>query len=568
MTAMADYIWLKNGVEEKVSKEAAVWLKERQHVLAAVPCARQEKQGETLSMEEILLDERYLQHGLLIEKKFYASLGGKNTRLEAKWEYELAIRAAEKTNLAQLYLSGSMQDEAVEPDAEKAFRTDAYVLGRYRDMFKQLQVLENVLEAMLAETVQAEHTQEMQSFLEDMISHGKEYRYLYQGTQPIVLFLGPTYCYNILNVFARELGKALEQQGQCVLYYDVEKEDINGIPELMQQPYKALVGFQTWLMSVQRKENAGNLFDMISGVKCNFMLDHPIWLAEQLKNVPKQYCVLTHDRYYQSFIQKYFKGVKRVALLPPGGRVTEKPIFGYERRYGITFLGTYGDYRKKLEVIRACVPTIRHLAARYLLLVKNQPDLPAEEAFRKALQHYGVECSKEQFLQLFGEMKAVIQCIMYYYREKTVRTILAAGLELHVYGDSWKESPFWGESRLIWHEAVEEEEALEILRNSKVSLNVMAWHKDGFTERIADSMLSGAVVVSDESRCLREDYQEECVLFSLKRMEELPGKIRAVLASEEERERIAEAAYRKAVQTATWEKRAEELLAIIEEESR
>ena len=158
MTAMADYIWLKNGVEEKVPKEATVWLEGKEHVLAAVPCAQQEKQGEILSMEEILLDERYLQHGLLIEKKFYASLGGKNTRLEAKWEYELAIRAAEKTNLAQLYLPGNMQDETVEPDAEKAFRTDAYVLGRYRDVFKQLQVLETVLEAMLAETVQAEHT--------------------------------------------------------------------------------------------------------------------------------------------------------------------------------------------------------------------------------------------------------------------------------------------------------------------------------------------------------------------------------------------------------------------------
>lgn len=88
-------------------------------------------------------------------------------------------------------------------------------------------------------------------------------------------------------------------------------------------------------------------------------------------------------------------------------------------------------------------------------------------------------------LTLFYEMKPVIQTIMYYYREKVVEILLKSGLKLHVYGDSWKNSPFYAHSGLCIHPEVNAEQGIEVLQNSKISLNVMAWHKDGFTERIA-----------------------------------------------------------------------------------
>jgi len=106
-----------------------------------------------------------------------------------------------------------------------------------------------------------------------------------------------------------------------------------------------------------------------------------------------------------------------------------------------------------------------------------------------------------------------------------------------------------------------------VLQKTKLSLNVMAWHKDGFTERIADSMLAGAVVVSDNSSQLEEFYRDETVRFELRELEKLPGLLNGLLTDEKKRLEIAKAAKNKASAMASWEVRAEQLMQIIEEES-
>jgi glycosyltransferase involved in cell wall biosynthesis len=463
-----------------------------------------------------------------------------------------------------------VQEACGEDSAWQSFCTDAYVAGRYSQFLREQGLFETVIQALLAEGAESGRAGEAQAFLEEMVAHSGQYDDYYEATQPILIYLGPTYCYNILNVFARELAGALERQGERIEFYDTEKEDINGIAALAGKHYKASIGFQTWMMSVKRKDKDAFFCDMIGGPKYNFIVDHPIWLHHQLCDVPKRFYVLTHDRTYQDFIEKYYPKVQGTFLLPPGGRrklASENVCAIRERCYDITFLGTYGDYRKKLTVIKKCVPSVKFLAAKYLLYMTRHPNLTAETAFRMALEHYGIELGQEDFLNLFGEMKMVIQCVMYYYREKTIAVLLRAGLEIHAYGASWKDSPFYGNPCFMLHEEIQADAAGAVLGKSKISLNIMAWHKDGFTERIADSMLAGAVVVSDASTQLEEDWGEETVLFDLLQIEKLPEKIKALLAQPERMEKIAGRAREKALREATWEVRAAELLKIIESEA-
>lgn len=78
------------------------------------------------------------------------------------------------------------------------------------------------------------------------------------------------------------------------------------------------------------------------------------------------------------------------------------------------------------------------------------------------------------------------------------------------------------------------------MEKSLISFNVMAWHKDGFTERIANSMLQRSVVLTDESTYLEG-------------------------AGRDNLQMIAENAYRKAKENYTWEQSAKKLLAFIDE---
>jgi spore maturation protein CgeB len=154
---------------------------------------------------------------------------------------------------------------------------------------------------------------------------------------------------------------------------------------------------------------------------------------------------------------------------------------------------------------------------------------------------------------------------MNYYREQIIKIILESGLELHVFGDTWRE-PRWEQySNLIIHPGQEGEAALKLYAQSEVSLNIMSWHKDGMTERIANMMLNRTVVVTDGSRYLKEHYQDgrELLFYDLEHMEELPGMIRTLLENREQRESIVQQAYKRAVSEDTWGNRAEEFLRIL-----
>ena len=72
---------------------------------------------------------------------------------------------------------------------------------------------------------------------------------------------------------------------------------------------------------------------------------------------------------------------------------------------------------------------------------------------------------------------------------------------------------------------------LQQISRAKISLNVMPWFKDGAHDRVFNSMLNGAVCLSDGSRYLDECLKdgEDYVKYDLADLAELPGKIRRIL---------------------------------------
>lgn len=588
-----EYVWLYHGIEQtKIPKLVRGYAGDgSKSVICICGPELKEKTGEQdaasqISMEQLLLDERYVEYGLVIEKRKLCLAGGINRRLLAKQEYELALRAAQKETIHVVYINReqieeeaegsvgasldtghvSVGKEGQEADMEEGFRTDAYVAGRYYPFLKELGLAEFVLEALIVECGLQKRPDQAQKFLEDMIAHSASYQRIYRATQPILIYLGPSYCYNILNVFAKELGHALERSGCAVEYYDTEREDVEGVGRLLGRQYRASVGFQTWLMSVKHGGGKQMLQDLIGGPKYNFIVDHPIWLDRQLKETPKRFYVLTHDRNYIRFVREYYTGVSGVYLLPPGGREICAVEPEGTREYDLVFLGTYRNYRDRINELRTYPNEKKSLAIRFLGMMKKKPELTPEQALDEAMKECGIRYDAVRFRETLFSLGLVIQLVMYYYREKVIRSILDAGLSIHVYGDAWADSPFADHSGLIRHPEIPAGMSMELLAAAKISLNIMAWHKDGFTERVADSMLAGAVVVSDYSTQLAEYYGDETVLFDLKRLDRLPGLLKEMLEDEKRRDAIAEKAREKATRLATWEKRAKELLKLVEME--
>ena len=91
---MKEYLWLCRGKEVPVTQQTIKLALEKKGIRAA--CLWEQDESRELGMEELLLDERIVANGILLEKELLSEAGGKNTKLPAKREYELALRVAER----------------------------------------------------------------------------------------------------------------------------------------------------------------------------------------------------------------------------------------------------------------------------------------------------------------------------------------------------------------------------------------------------------------------------------------------------------------------------------------
>lgn len=515
---------------------------------------------------EILLQEQYVGERLAVNKEVLRKAGGINKKLSAKADYELLLRLAAKYRLEVVNIE--------EPEAgdvsiyypkkvEKLenLKTDCYITGKYKDALLTSGYFNDMVEAIICAAQKNGLETQVLTCLEQMISRAEAYYEIDDAVRPILLYKGSDICHNVLNVFADAFGRALEEQGQLVEYYDMESQPLGEITKLVGKRYKAVVGFQTYAFTIKMKDEKEYLHNLIGGKKYNFVFDHPIWLLPHLKHDVKNFSVLTHDNNYIEFIEQYYD--KKAYMFPPAGIVRQMPQnVRQEKRYDLSFVGTYGDYMNEVMLIHTMERKHRFLANRFLLKMRKNPNFTAEKALKQTLQDQGIALQGEAFLQQFYQLRRVIYCVMHYYRHQALKTILDAGIELDVFGDSWRKCPLKRYENLICHPDVTVEESLEIWNQSKMSLNIMSWHKAGFTERIANSMLAEAVVVTDKSGYLVEHFDNgaDIILFDLEKLSELPERLKRLLRDDAERERIAERAKRKALCEHTWRSRAEEFL--------
>ncbi len=531
---------------------------------------------QDLTFMELLFNDKLAEGKIECPDYLFPEIGGINHKLGAKQNYEFLLRAIQKYPVRTIGVAEAFAPECVAATAGpwESFCTDAYIAGKYSQELLSSGYFNSVLETLLAEACGLPNQAEGAAWLEKMVSHAEEYYEIDDVTRPILIYRGSDVCYNTLNHFADALAAALRSHRQIVEIFQVEEGEEKALAKFIGCRYKAVIGIQTYVFSIKMEDGKTNLHDLIVGPKYNMILDHPGWMKRHIEDCPQCYYLLTHDRNYCVFARQYYKKIKDCLYLPPGGMLPEERTpswekqikLPYQKQYDVIFIGSYRDYRERLKQLYTYKRPYRFLAAHLIQRMRRYPNEPAEQSMRKMLCDYGLNFKDADFLELFFELRQVCFCIMLYYREKTIWTLLDAGIEIHVYSDSWKNAPFAGHPCLRCHPALNMEESLCVLQQSKISLNIMSWHKDGLTERILNSMLCKSAVVSDRSTILEQEFenQKEIVLFDLEHIHTLPSVIKGLLADEENLQKIANHGYEKAAKRHLWKHRAQELLAHME----
>ncbi len=250
-------------------------------------------------------------------------------------------------------------------------------------------------------------------------------------------------------------------------------------------------------------------------------------------------------------------------FLPPGGKEVDGIIPFEEREYDVCFVGTYKNWKGLLEKLVFKDEIGIRLRDSYLNILITQPELTTEDAFWSALGEVGINPDDQEYLYLLNMMHWLADGVVSaLFRERLIENILNEEICIDVFGDSWYSSPFSDNPNLRIHPEVGSDDISGIYSNSRISINMMSWHKNCITERILDAMCAGSIVITDRTDAVEKAFVsgEDILCYSLTDLEVVPEMIRDHISDQ----KMAQRGQKKTLERHLWTNRARELLQIIE----
>lgn len=366
--------------------------------------------------------------------------------------------------------------------------------------------------------------------------------------------------------------------------------------------FAGIYGEDTWRLS--DGSEAALTFDFFC---VNIMVDHPYhyhdFLNRQMQVRPHRFLQFCIDKFHVTYMKRYFQDVMLGGFLPSAGtdlwqagktemtdgtdkadqidmkgraeradrahmtdgtdkadRTDRTETQWKERGMDIVFTGTY-IRPEHFDVF------IDRNGEEYSLFyhsvmeeVLSDPNALLEDVMRRRLTEEIPEATEEEIKETLGHMQFLDYYVRFRRREKVIAALADAGLTIHIFGSGWEELPCRHPENLIRSDYIDSKSCLEKLANAKFSLNIMPCFHAGAHDRIFNSMLCGAVCVTDTNPYLDEMLTdgENALLYDVTEPERLAERLKHLL-SEKDAYKIARNGYAFAAASHTWACRTKQL---------
>lgn len=388
----------------------------------------------------------------------------------------------------------------------------------------------------------------------------------------IVLFKGDI---ETTAYFSEQMEKTFLREGYETLFYDYKNVGASvrklllfiekGHTAVVTFNYHGLCGDSEVIYDENKKEYIWDAFD----IPCiNIAVDHPFYYHRFFQVLPKHYIHISIDRNHERYMEGYFPEIKRGPFLPLAGtslfpKGDYKPI--EKRSMDIVFTGNYVPSRNFNVYIERAGEEYTRFYMGILEELKTHPSRLLEDVAEEHLKREIPEATHDEIRETLGNMIFLDMYIRFYFRGEAVRLLAEAGFPVHVYGNGWEELEYAKKENILMGGSLDSLECLQKISDGKLSLNVMPWFKEGAHDRIFNSMLNGAVCLTDSSRYLDEflKQKENAAVYSLEAMEELPGLAGELLGNEKRMQEIADRGFEMARNSHTWENRAMVIVGIL-----
>ncbi len=369
--------------------------------------------------------------------------------------------------------------------------------------------------------------------------------------------------------FSLQIAEAMKKLGHETFIYDLSHpwESTEKFFRFFEEDNTALINFNFHGMSGEEyflDENGTMMWEALRIPSYNIVVDHPMYYHHFLEKVPKNYCHISIDRNHESYMRRFFPEIQNGPFLPLAGTKlypnrTNVPIAC--RRYDVTMVG---NYCKPSTFDKYITRIDDEYTAFYRGMIEDlfsNPYRTVEEVAEAHLRAELEEVPEEELKKVMAALTFIDLYVRYTFRGRAVQELADAGIPVYVFGDGWELLECKHPENLMIMNSLNSEGCLKKLCQTKLSLNVMPWFKDGAHDRIFNTMLNGAVCLTDSSVYLDEILHDgtDCRIYSLSRMEELPEKAKELLEDPDRMQTIADNGYELAKAGHTWTHRAEVL---------
>ena len=383
-----------------------------------------------------------------------------------------------------------------------------------------------------------------------------------------------------LDYFSEQMAETWRNMGISVFVFQLRnvKDSVKRVRKFIKPGHSILVTFN--FEGLEREDgiyspDRGYVWQEYQIPCYNIAADHPYFYDNRLRELLsdeklqpgllRNYHHLSIDRNHQKYFQKFYPEFDDAGFFPLAGscyrEAEEKTDAG---TVDVIFTGNYTEpafFEKNIHWIN------EEYAAFYQEIIDELIQHPERTVEEVELSHCEREMganSPEDLRPALHKMIFIDLYLRNFFRGKIVAELCDAGIPVTVIGKGWEKLALTHKEKLKILPQTDSKACLLALTTAKVSLNVMPWFKDGAHDRVFNSILNGAVCVSDQSGYLCEELPEGCGVcyYDLDHPEEAVEKIRLLLSEDEQRKQVLGAGRIVVESRHTWKQRAEQLLQV------
>lgn len=387
----------------------------------------------------------------------------------------------------------------------------------------------------------------------------------------IILYKGQSQ-YGALRTHIDRLAQAFENIGHTSVIIDFQKP--NAIHELEKELNTGCsFAFAFNSILVELKIGDKSLYDALNVPYIAALVDHPMYHKSRLDNNIKKFVVTCLDNKHLSFLSEQYDEnhfIAKAFMIPGGSKSSlskEENLEEFESNRGksLLFTGSYRGIPKRewenyenAALVKLIDDICEYVLANDYVFV--------DDAFEYVIKQSNIEFSAEHKNKMkLYIMKVLEPYIASYKRYMCLETLAKAEIPIDIYGVDWEE---WANKykNVTYHGVGSVENTLDILTKTRLCLNINNNFLAGGHERVFNSMINGAPVITDKSLFYDKAFEDgkDILTYSFTYLDSLPEKVYKYLNNTEALWNISQNSRKKVLENYTWENKAKQIIELYE----